>query len=185
MRDSLKATAFHTGMIQKRKRFQRIHFRLSGRFRTGLCGHLYDTQNGICWISQGYSGPWDIIQGSGDVFVYPVTNSPYFHNTFFRVTHGLMYSLHYPLLVLTLFGCFMAWFPQAKLNLTQVSLLTARFCSLLLIYYTLIHMIGAPFPRYSVPLRPFLYGMALFTPYILIRSIQKNRAPLTLFEQTK
>jgi hypothetical protein len=27
---------------------------------------------------------------------------------------------------------------------------------------------------------PFFYGMALFTPYILIRSIQKSRLPLPL-----
>jgi hypothetical protein len=127
---------------------------------------------------------WDIIQGSGDAFVYPVSNSPYFHNTFFRITHGLMYVLHYPLLVLALFACLMAWFPLTRIGLTHESLLIARFCSLLLVYYTLIHIIGAPFPRYSVPLRPYLYGMALFTPYILIRSIQKSRGPLPLLPLT-
>ena len=119
---------------------------------------------------------WNMIPGFGDAFVYPVSSSPYFHNKFFRITHRLMYGLHYPLIVLALFGCFMAWFPLTRLDLTQGSLLIARFCSLLLIYYTLIHMVGVPFPRYSVPLRPYLYGMALFTPYILIRSIQKTRA---------
>ena len=128
---------------------------------------------------------WNIIQGFGDTFVYPVSSSPYFHNKFFRITHRLTYVLHYPLIVLALFGCFMAWFPLTRIDLDQGSLLVARFCSLLLIYYTLIHMIGAPFPRYSVPLRPYLYGMALFTPYILIRSIQKSRVPLPLFEQAK
>ena len=117
---------------------------------------------------------WNIIQGSGDAFVYPVPSSPYFHNTFFRITHRLMYILHHPFVVLALFGCLMVWFPLARLDLTQESLLIARFCSLLLIYYTLIHMIGAPFPRYSVPLRPFLYGMALFTPFILFTSIQNK-----------
>jgi hypothetical protein len=29
-------------------------------------------------------------------------------------------------------------------------------------------MIGAPFPRYSVPLRPFLYGMALYALYVIV-----------------
>ena len=119
---------------------------------------------------------WNIIQGFGDAFVYPVSSSPYFHNKFFRIAHGLMHSLHYPLAALALFGCFLAWFPLTKIDLTRKSLLISRFCSLLLIYYTLIHMIGAPFPRYSIPLCPYLYGMALFTPYILIRSIQKSRA---------
>ena len=128
---------------------------------------------------------WDIIQGLGDAFVYPVSSSPYFQNNFFRITHRLMYVLHYPFVVLALFGCLMAWFPLTTIGLTQESLLIARFCSLLLLFYTLMHIIGAPFPRYSVPLRPYLYGMALFTPYLLIRSIQKSRMPLPLFEQAK
>ena len=115
---------------------------------------------------------WNIIQGSGDAFVYPVSSSPYFHNTFFRITHRLMYILHYPVIVLALFGCLMVWFPLTRIGLTQSSLLIVRFCSLLLIYYKLIDMAGAPSPRYSVPLRPFLYGMALFTPFILIRSVR-------------
>jgi hypothetical protein len=125
---------------------------------------------------------WDIIQGQGDAFIYPVSNSPYFHNPLFRVTHRLMYMFHHPLALLALFGCLLAWFPLTRIGLTQGSLLVARFCSLLLMYYTLIHVVGAPFPRYSVPLRPFLYGMALFTPYILIISIQKSRAPQERFE---
>ena len=128
---------------------------------------------------------WDIIQGLGDAFVYPVSSSPYFQNNFFRITHRLMYVLHYPFVVLALFGCLMAWFPLTRIGLTRESLLIARFCSLLLLHYTLMHTIGAPFPRYSVPLRPYLYGMALFTPYLLIRSIQKSRMPLPLFEQAK
>jgi len=113
---------------------------------------------------------WNMIQGFGDAFVYPVSSSPYFHNTFFRITHRLMYALHYPFVVIALFGCLMAWSPLTRIGLSQESLLMARLCSLLLIYYTLIHMVGAPFPRYSVPLRPFLYGMALFTPYSLIQT---------------
>jgi hypothetical protein len=128
---------------------------------------------------------WDIIQGQGDAFIYPVSNSPYFHNPLFRVTHRLMYMFHHPLALLALFGCLLAWFPLTRIGLTKGSLLVARFCSLLLMYYTLIHVVGAPFPRYSVPLRPFLYGIALFTPYILIRSICKNRVPLPVFEQAK
>jgi len=54
---------------------------------------------------------WNMIQGFGDAFVYPVSSSPYFHNELFRVTHRLMYVLHYPFVVLALFGCLMAWFP--------------------------------------------------------------------------
>ena len=89
---------------------------------------------------------WNIIQGFGDAFVYPVSSSPYYHNEFFRITHRLMCILHYPLIVLALFGCLMTWFPLTRIDLTHESLLMACFCSLLLIYYRLMHIIGAPFP---------------------------------------
>lgn len=46
---------------------------------------------------------WSMIQGFGDVFVYPVSSSPYFHDKIFRLSHRLMYGLHYPLMVLALF----------------------------------------------------------------------------------
>jgi 4-amino-4-deoxy-L-arabinose transferase-like glycosyltransferase len=125
---------------------------------------------------------WDMIQGAGDAFIYPVSNSPYFHRALFRITHRLMLVLHYPMLLLALLGCVLAWFPLKIPCWPQHAVFLARFCSLLLIYYTLIHMIGAPFPRYSVPLRPYLYGMALFTLCIIIRSIKYQKS-LTLFRK--
>jgi hypothetical protein len=123
---------------------------------------------------------WDMVQGAGDVFVYPVRKSPYFETGYFKWSHQLMFTLHWPLLMLATFGCSMAWFPLSRVGLNDTAIFVVRFCALILIYYTLIHMIGVPFPRYSVPLRPILYGMALFTPYILIRSIQKKWAPRCL-----
>jgi len=118
---------------------------------------------------------WDIIQGFGDAFVYPVLKSPYFYNRYFQWTHFLMYVFHWSSVVLSLFGCLMAWFPLSMIGLTKESICVARFASLLLTYYTLVHMVGVPLPRYSVPLRPFLYGMALFTPHLLISCIRKHR----------
>lgn len=118
---------------------------------------------------------WNIVQGRGDAFVYPVSKSPYFSNKFFQWTHLLMNALHWPIVLLCMFGSLMAWAPLSTFNLPEKSIFVARFASILLIYFTLIHMIGAPFPRYSVPLRPFLYGMALFTPYLLITLIKKYR----------
>ena len=39
-------------------------------------------------------------------------------------------------------------------------LLYAQGISLLCVYFTALHMVGAPIPRYTVPLRPMLYAMA-------------------------
>lgn len=128
---------------------------------------------------------WDIVQGAGDVFVYPVRKSPYFEAGHFRWSHQLMFTLHWPLVMLATFGCLMTWFPLSRIGFNVTAIFTLRFCALILIYYTFIHMIGVPFPRYSVPLHPYLYGMAIFVPYILFTSIQKSRAPRESFGQVR
>jgi len=122
-----------------------------------------------------YFWSWNIVQGSGDAFIYEVSTSPYFNKNYFRWSHMLMFLIQQPLVVLGMFGCFLVWFPISAFGFSESSIFTARFASLLLIYFTLLHMVGAPFPRYSIPLRPFLYGMALFTPHFLIIAIKCKR----------
>ncbi len=137
-----------------------------------------ETSKHIKWFLLGKPAAfwsWNIVQGLGDAFIYPVSQSPYFSNKYFRWTHMLMYSVHWPLVMLSMFGCLTVWFPLSMIGLPEESIFVARFASLLLIYFTLMHMVGVPFPRYSVPLRPYLYGIALFTPHILITSITNYR----------
>jgi 4-amino-4-deoxy-L-arabinose transferase-like glycosyltransferase len=119
---------------------------------------------------------WNIVQGQGDAFVYPVVSTPYASNGIFRGTHQFMYYLHWPLVLLGLCGCLIAWRPVTQAwEATELSIPMARFISLLLGYFIFIHIIGTPFPRYSVPLRPFLYGMALYALHVII-TINKNNA---------
>jgi hypothetical protein len=120
---------------------------------------------------------WNMVQGAGDAFVYPVSTSPYFSDKFFRWTRRIMYHGHWPIVLLALFGCVLAWFPLSRLNMEEKTIFVARFVSVLLAYFTFLHMVGAPFPRYSVPLRPFLYGMALFPPLLLIEALKRSRLP--------
>jgi hypothetical protein len=88
-------------------------------------------------------------------------------------------------------GLWIAWFRRSPYDATKSKLLLARFISALLIYFTLLHMAGAPFPRYAVPLRPLLYAMAMFTlSYCVdmirnrIRSAPKT-APLMMSTQNR
>jgi 4-amino-4-deoxy-L-arabinose transferase-like glycosyltransferase len=117
---------------------------------------------------------WNTVQGVGDAFIYPVSQSPYFESPFFRWSHRFMHLLHWPLVILASFGCLMAWFPLLRIRVSPDTLFMVRVTSLLLIYYTALHMIGAPFPRYSIPLRPFLYGLALFTPQLLFLAVRSR-----------
>ncbi len=125
---------------------------------------------------------WDIVR-IGDIFIYQVAKSPYKNRILFQWTHTLMHSVHWPLVMLAMLGCLWVWFPPSMIGLSEESVLAARFTSLLLIYYTLLHMVGAPYPRYSVPLRPFLYGMALLTPYLISSAISKFRKDRELSAQ--
>ena len=82
---------------------------------------------------------------------------------------------HEPLVILSLLGSLLVWIAPQSARINQGILVVVRFVSALLIYYTILHMIGAPFPRYSVPLRPFQYGMALFCLYTLYNVVKTRR----------
>ena len=116
---------------------------------------------------------WNQIQGIGDAFGYPVSESPYFSSPFFQKTHRLMHSLHWKLVVLCFLGCMMVWLPLSQFDLSSEAIINVRFVSTLLLYFIGLHIVGAPFPRYSIPLRPFLYGMAVFVIYLMGMSIRK------------
>jgi hypothetical protein len=108
---------------------------------------------------------WDIVAGQGDVFVFEMQHSPYFDDPFFIWSHRVMKWLHLPLLALCALGCLLVWrrIPLAGRKAPGRSIVVLRVISLLLMYFTALHMVGAPFPRYSIPLRPFMYAMAMFT----------------------
>ncbi len=102
---------------------------------------------------------WDIIAGMGGVFVYPVIKTPYADKSLFEITYAIMWIIHPLLVLLSLSGAVLAWLPVAK-HLPTAFLLTFRLLSLLIFYFILLHIIGAPYPRYSIPMRPVTYGMA-------------------------
>jgi hypothetical protein len=104
---------------------------------------------------------WNIIQGMGDAYVYPVKASPYVSRPLFRWTHALSRFLHAPVVILGLLGSIFCWLPGSAFTTRSTEFCTKLIASLL-IYYQVVHMIGAPFPRYSVPLQPLVYGMAMY-----------------------
>ena len=121
---------------------------------------------------------WSMVQGR-DVFVYRISKSPYFSEGIFQWTYRIMHALHRQILLLSLLGSMVAWLPLSIFNVPEKSIYMARFASMFLIYFVIIHMIGVPFPRYSVPLRPFLYGMALFPfhlLYLIVIDKQRTKA---------
>jgi len=106
---------------------------------------------------------WHIVQGMGDAFVYEVRQSPYFSNRFFQLSHRVSYQAHGPLLFAGLLTLFYIWFGRRRWWAGRdEERRYLRMMTLVLVYFTALHMLGAPFPRYSIPLRPLLYGLAMY-----------------------
>lgn len=105
---------------------------------------------------------WDIVNGAGDIFIYPVEKSPYLSNRWFEVQHLIMWMLHWPLVIIGLFATIVVWLPRRFLQIGKNQLFAARLVSTLVIYFMAIHIVGAPFPRYSIPLRPMIYALGMF-----------------------
>lgn len=110
---------------------------------------------------------WDIVAGMGDIFIYPVMASPYFNRPLFTTTHAIMRILHWPLAVLCLVACMLVWIPRFSAKNKPEAVFGGRLIALLILYFLVLHVVGAPFPRYSIPLRPFMYGMGLYAIVLL------------------
>lgn len=104
---------------------------------------------------------WSIIAGQGDVFVYPVVSTPYSYLPHFRATHAFMRATHWIFVVLMAGGIIIAWLPPVWSGLPNEAVFIARAVSILLLYHAAVMMLGFPLPRYSIPMRPFLYIMSM------------------------
>jgi len=105
---------------------------------------------------------WNILAGMGDVFIYPVKASPYFSQPLYALSHEFMKLLHWPLVILALAVAVLAWLPGFGKQLSGTALFTVRLLSLLMLYFIALHIVAAPFPRYGIPLRPVIFGLAMF-----------------------
>ena len=105
---------------------------------------------------------WNMLAGIWDIYIYSVTASPYLSQPAYILSHKFMKLLHWPLVILALAATVLAWLPGFGKKLPGSTLFTARLLSLLMLYFIALHIVAAPFPRYSIPLRPVIYGLAIF-----------------------
>jgi len=105
---------------------------------------------------------WDMFaNGGGDIYIYPVLRTAYNEFWLFKASHSLMFNLHSYLVVLAGLGSALPWLP-AKYRLPGVEYLFITRClSALFLYFVLVHCVGAPFARYSIPMQPIVYGLAM------------------------
>lgn len=111
---------------------------------------------------------WNLTESVGDAFIYAPLKTPYLENKLFKSTHAIAAFLHPFLMLLSVLGIYYA---VARKNIA------AAIFSLILLYFVALHMIGAPFPRYSIPLRPINYGLAFFALYQITQWLKTKLKP--------
>jgi 4-amino-4-deoxy-L-arabinose transferase-like glycosyltransferase len=129
----------------------------------------------ICWYlleKPYYLWSWDNLQsqkvgshspGRGDIYIYPVESSVYLRSTPANLTRQFMKVFHPILLVMALVGMVVAGV-EAYSNRKSLKLdRSPIFLFIILVYYTGLYTVFAPWPRYSMPLRPELYLCAMWT----------------------
>ncbi len=117
---------------------------------------------------------WDVIVGWGDVFIYPVQSSPFLQPGLFSSLSKAMKILHWPITLLALIASIVVFLPHIGRHLNREQVVVARVLSLAVIYFVLVHTVGTPLPRYAYPIKPLIFGMAIWMLWYLYRLWSAN-----------
>jgi hypothetical protein len=112
---------------------------------------------------------WSLAEGDG-IFTYPTPISPWRTGRIFIFIICLMQGFYVPLIICGLLGTVVAFLPQTAAFFGGPQTDGLRFVALLHAFTIGVHIIGAPFARYSVPFRPLTFLLAIFFLLWLARS---------------
>lgn len=123
-----------------------------------------------CFQKPYYLWSWNILQGQGDVYVYPVAQSLYSISKMASNSKKIIHLLHPLVLFFAFAGVVLVTLKSQYKNrdnlLDRDKLPIILF--IIFIYYTILYTIFAPWPRYSIPLRPVFYLCGLWTVHHLL-----------------
>ncbi len=129
------------------------------------------------WYLSGkpyYFWSWDIIQGQGDIYVYPVTKSLYQQSWVAAFSRTVMKLLHPVLLVISLIGVPLSYLRFRSIKNNNIQKIPVLLLLSILGYFTLLYMVFPPWPRYSIPLRPALYLWAIWSCHVIAEFISSS-----------
>lgn len=109
----------------------------------------------------GFFLSWGIVAGVGDIFVYPVSSSPWLQRPLFAGIRDIAFVLHWPLMLSAVLAMLLASWRPGLLSDDARRRDAATVLSALLLYVIAMHMLGTPLPRYNVPFRPLEFTLAL------------------------
>lgn len=105
---------------------------------------------------------WSIMVGQGGPFIYPVKSSIYSDNSFFKWTLSLFHTIHPVLVLLSLAAAVFLLRELFKTGFNTAPSIEAYVVIGCIAYFTAVHMVFAPLPRYSIPMHPLVFVAGLF-----------------------
>lgn len=113
---------------------------------------------------------WNVVTGHHDVYVYPMKRFGFQTNKFLFFIHGIMKDLHWPLFWFAVLPPFaFIWFAKRK-SIPANHLLQLPYLAII-IYFFAIVTVMFPIPRYTIPIRPYVYNLALFNIFTILNII--------------
>ena len=119
---------------------------------------------------------WDNIDGVGDVFIYPIRQTPFNDDMLFKLVHGAFHYSHYVVLILAAIGAVTVWLWSETAQIAPSKQPVLRIASLLFVFLYLIHIPFFTATRYAVPVFPAIYLLAIFPIVGLIFRLRQNPA---------
>ena len=116
-----------------------------------------------------YFWRWSILQGVGDIYIFPLAGDLFKISPAAGAAKRFMQGLHVPLLLLAAVGALLLLQHHHKQILPASQLQVPLHFYAVCIYATLLYMVFAPWPRYSIPFRPQLYLCAVWAALDLIQ----------------
>ena len=109
----------------------------------------------------GFFLSWSIVAGMGDIYIYPVSTSPFLVRPSFRMVRATMFALHWPLMLLGVAGSLIAIWRGRWLRLQASTTMAIRVVAVVALFAIALHMLGAAYPRYGIPFRPVFYLLGI------------------------
>jgi hypothetical protein len=129
----------------------------------------------IRWISYGKLRTlWSFKQGySGSVHINAPLTDPFETNQFYKITHNTMKVLHWPLFILSLLGiaiyCYQILTSKLAIKQSKLKYIIVGFT------FTLLGLVFVGWlPRYSIPLRPLSYIIAIYASTEIYKHVKKR-----------
>lgn len=123
-----------------------------------------------------YLWSWNILQGQGDVYIYPVTTSLYTKSNLANATRTMMKLVHPIILIVAFLGILLVCYRYRYYfkHMDSVPLMLW----ITIVYITIVYTIFAPWPRYSIPFRPELYVWTLWVIVTISNYVYRKVKPI-------